>query len=439
MSDVNNKKKDKIKKLLIFAGMGVLFLGAMFLIFAPSSKDREIEAQNAGFNLNIPEPSNVGIVSDKQTAYEQEMMLEKKKERMKTLDDFIDITGTTDEKEVFLIEEKSKPAIVSSSGYSSSRKSSNTLSSSSEAYRNIDATLNNFYKDDTKSEVELLKEEIELLKQERNGSSSMSPLDEQLYVMEKSYEMATKYMPQMPGGMSASQSPFPTSNSNPAENKQENVPKKQSEKIVSEEIGIVKNSVVSSLSQPLSDAEFIEEYSKERNLSFNTVENVSANISRNTIRACIHEDQTLSDGVGGQRTVRIRLEEEMAVGGIVIPKNTILTGNARIGERLGIVISSVEYSGRIVNTDISVYDADGQAGLYIPGSLEINAAKEIVANTGSSMGTSINVTTNAKQQIASDVSRGVLQGTSQYVSKKISQVKVHLKAGHKVMLFAKEK
>ena len=43
--------------------------------------------------------------------------------------------------------------------------------------------------------------------------------------------------------------------------------------------------------------------------------------------------------------------------------------------------------------------------------------------------------TNAGAQLASDLGKGLIQGTSQYIAKKMRTVKVHLKAGYKVMLY----
>ena len=54
---------------------------------------------------------------------------------------------------------------------------------------------------------------------------------------------------------------------------------------------------------------------------------------------------------------------------------------------------------------------------------------------GSSLGSSINISTDAGAQLASDLGKGLIQGTSQYISKKMRVVKVHLKAGYKLMLF----
>ena len=70
---------------------------------------------------------------------------------------------------------------------------------------------------------------------------------------------------------------------------------------------------------------------------------------------------------------------------------------------------------------------------------EMNAAKEIVANMGTSAGTSISLTNDAGQQLAADLGRSVIQGTSQFVAKKLREVKVNLKAGYRVFLLPNDK
>ena len=127
-----------------------------------------------------------------------------------------------------------------------------------------------------------------------------------------------------------------------------------------------------------------------------------------------------------------------AVGGAgrVSPRSTLLVGAARLqGERLGIGITSLEHGGNIIPVELEVYDSDGQAGIFIPGSMEIDAAKEIGANMGSSLGSSINISTDAGAQLASDLGRGAIQGISQYISKRMRTVKVHLKSGYRVLLY----
>lgn len=86
---------------------------------------------------------------------------------------------------------------------------------------------------------------------------------------------------------------------------------------------------------------------------------------------------------------------------------------------------------------MQVYDMDGQLGIFVPGSDEINAAKEVAAQLAQSAGTSISITDNAGSQLAADVGKGLIQGASQYVSKKMSVVKVTLKANYGLLLLSK--
>ena len=131
---------------------------------------------------------------------------------------------------------------------------------------------------------------------------------------------------------------------------------------------------------------------------------------------------------GGQ----VRLLEPMAVADRIIPRNAVVVGTAKIqGERLDIEITSLEYDGTIIPVELAVYDTDGQPGIFIPNSMEMNAVREVAANMGGSLGSSINISTNAGAQLASDLGKGLIQGTSQYIAKKMRTVKVHLKAGYK--------
>ncbi len=245
-------------------------------------------------------------------------------------------------------------------------------------------------------------------------------------VMEKSYQMAAKYIPQMQGQTSlqptAEQSIKPT-------NKQNIVPVSQ-----------VNQHVVSSLQHDIEISQVLAGSKvpiQETNNGFYTVsdEKLKSDL-KNTIAACIHNDQTIVDG----QSVRLRLTEQLQAGTILVPTNAIISGTARIqGERMGITVNSLEYEGLILPVDLTVYDTDGQRGIYIPNTGTVNAAKEIVANMGTSAGTSISLTSNASQQLVADLGRSAIQGTSQYMAKKLREVKVNLKAGYKVLLLPNNK
>jgi hypothetical protein len=64
--------------------------------------------------------------------------------------------------------------------------------------------------------------------------------------------------------------------------------------------------------------------------------------------------------------ISIRLMEDMAVDGVLIPKNTHLTATCQIGERLQITVTNIELGGRIYALNYVAYDNDGSQGLYCP-------------------------------------------------------------------------
>ena len=186
----------------------------------------------------------------------------------------------------------------------------------------------------------------------------------------------------------------------------------------------------------MSDTTFIAEYAQPRNLGFLTAVGTAGETEKNTIKACIHDNQTITDG----QAVRLRLLEPMRAGETVVPKNAIVTGMGKIaGERLGISITSLEYRGLIIPVELTVMDSDGQEGIFIPGSMEIDAIREIAANLGGNLGTTINLSQqSAGDQLLTDLGKGAIQGTSQYIAKKMRTIKVHLKAGYNLMLYQKK-
>ena len=117
----------------------------------------------------------------------------------------------------------------------------------------------------------------------------------------------------------------------------------------------------------------------------------------------MHGDQTVISG----QSVRLRLLEPVRVGKYTLPRNTLVTGEGRIqGERLGIGIVQLEHDGVIIPVELTVYDNDGQDGIFIPGSMEASAVKEVAANLGQNLGTSISITNqSAKDQLLPNSAR----------------------------------
>jgi len=400
------------RKMIVFPLMFLAFAGCMYLIFAPSGKEDVNVESVGGFNADIPLPAEDGIIADKQKAYEQAMISRKQQDRIQSLQDF-GFTGDDETEEPqaeidLMPEEDAQP------------KRGGGASSSANAYRDINRRLSTFYdppavdeeKEDLKRQVAEL---TDRLQQQQNATPTA---DEQMALLEKSYELAARYM----NGGQGQVAQVPVTGG--IERKPDAVA-----------VQAIRETTVSGLQQPMSDADFIRAYSQPRNYGFNTAVGTGYAMGKNTVAACIHQDQTLTDG----QAVKLRLLEPMQAGNIVVPKNTLVAGTAKVqGERLDILVSSIEYAGNIIPVELAVFDTDGQKGLSVPSSMEQEAFNEAMANIGSGLGTSISFAQSAGQQVAMDVTRGLLQGTSGYLAKKFRTVKVKLKAGYKVMLYAKQ-
>jgi conjugative transposon TraM protein len=424
MKENNNKKGQrkiptpeqlqKRKKLAIFPLMFAVFALAMYFIFMPSSKEGE---EKQGLNTDLPIPKNE-IIGDKKTAYEMELFGKKNNRQTLSLEDYGIKPDTV------------KSMIITSSigGYASQKAPQSSIRSSAEAYKKVNNDLNSFYSQthsgsrekELEKQVEMLRAELE----EKENTDSVSRVDQQLKLMEESYKLAAKYMPQ---------------------GQVEQLEQHQDKDIVPEPLLKENRNIVpvaklgtnetSALQQQVEDSVFLSRYSQPVNIGFYTADTDEDNreTSPNTIKACVHNDQVIVSG----QNVKLRLLEPVKAGETIIPENEMVTGIAVIrGERLNITISSLEYNGRIIPVEISVYDTDGQPGIFIPGSAETNTLKEVIASMGQGAGTSISITqgTTAGQQLAADVGRSFIQGTSQYVSKKLRTTKVTLKARHRLLL-----
>ena len=417
---LTTKQLQQRKKLLVYPLMGLLFFGSMWLIFAPSEK-RDVNGDTVGaFNADIPLPENDGIIGDKRKAYEQAQAEKQQAEKVRSLEDFaFSEESDTDGVEMELPD--SEPEREPFRDYSDKGGGSR---SSVTAYRDINRQLGSFYeepkvdgeKEELKRQVEELTAKLEERERQAGG------IDDQVALMEKSYELAAKYMGQNGRDGVAVQVPATGQDGNGL-----------GQPAVA--VQAARERTVSGLQQPLNDTEFMRQYSQPRNYGFNTAVGSGYAIGKNTIRACIHEDQTIMDG----QTVKLRLLEPLQAGNLVIPQNTLVSGTGKVqGERLDIVVSSIEYRGNLLPVELAVYDSDGQKGLSVPSSLEQEAAKEAMANIGAGLGTSISFAQSAGQQVAMDITRGLMQGGSQYLAKKFRTVKVHLKAGYELMLYAKQ-
>ena len=418
LQDSTQDKIQKLKKPLIFGLMGIVFLGCMYLIFKPSSEKKEIE--KIGLNDVVPQATGTGMPDDKGKAYEEEMLESKNQEKKDDLTSLSDYWNTDEKGEAG--EEEPEEEESHSSANGSGKHSNPALNS----YRNVQSTLGSFYKDDN-SETKELRKQLEELKEKlaEKDVPARVTVDDQLALMEKSYQMAAKYLPSgtntgeaVPANSAVSKSSSST----------------QKEQFVA--FSSTRKNTVSALCREPSDSVFLEDWSQNKNSRFYTAGALEQVVlPKNSIKACVQETQTII----GESGVRLRLLEPVQTPNRNIPKGTILTANAKLeGGRLQMKVTSIELDGNIILVDITIYDLDGQQGLYVPYSPEMNALSEMAGNMSQQSGTSLMLTQSAGQQVAADLSRGVVQGISGYFSKKVKTPKVTLKAGHQLFLVSKK-
>ena len=410
-----------MKKGLVFGGLGLLFALSMWFIFAPSGKDKTAAEQ--GLNDSIPQATTEKLTENKLKAYElgdKAHEEEQTREEMGRLSDyFAENTAPT--------ETKRAEAAVSTA----------KIESSMRRYEENNRLLNSFYAPDPhEEEREALRSEIDNLKKELSSKSSREDDEEkrQLALMEKSYQMAAKYLPKASSTPPSLGGSFVGSTGNATSSTDTELTKGQVAQTNTPVMEVLaeRRQVVSSLGQPMSDADFIREYgTKARNMGFHSLTSLAAPTMRNTLKVVVDRTTTLKEG----DNVVLRLLETAKVQGLRIPRQSRLIAVAKIeGNRMPLLIKSIEVDGHIIAVKLSAYDTDGQEGMYIPGSEDINALKEVGANIGGSMGTSFTFASSAKDQIISEAARGVMQGASQLLQKKLRTVKVTLKGGYRLFL-----
>ncbi|MDY5859057.1 MAG: conjugative transposon protein TraM [Porphyromonas sp.] len=411
---MDHKQKEQIKKSLVYGGLGLLCLLSIWFIFAPSGKDKTASGQ--GLNDSIPQATTEQLTDNKLKAYElgdKSALEEQANSEMGQLSDyFSDATSTPETQQV-------QEAPIAK------------IEGSLQRYEENQRLVSSFYSPDPhEEEREALRAEIDDLREElrKKDSEDEDEEEKQLRLMERSYQMASKYLPQ---GSQIPPNAFVGASERPiAEPQPKGGATATSEPLL--EALTEQRSIVSSLAQPMTDSAFIQEYgTRERQLGFHPLSKQATSPQRNTLRVVVDRTTTLQEG----DYVALRLLETARIKSLRIPRGSKLIAQAKIeGNRMQLLIKSIEVGGQITPVKLSAYDTDGQEGIYIPGSENVSALKEMGANIGGSMGTSFTFASSAKDQIISEAARGVMQGASQLLQKKLRSIKVTLKGGYRLFL-----
>lgn len=378
-------EKERLKRITVYTLLILSCLVCFWIIFAPSGDDNAVKGKA---NMELPDQTSAGMPDTKLKAYEQEAAQKDKARNDSTINA---VTLQLD-----TVTAPAEPTVP------------DEIQNSAAAYRQAQASLQDFYVPEynESAQVAELQARLDELEMQNSMAQQQTQQPNEMELLERSYQLAAQYM----------------GNGNGTGN----VPPPQTDEKGKRNVQPVQNvthNVVSTLCAATNDR------------GFNTSIGLKRSVGKNTIAAVIAGNQSVANG----QSVKLRTTEQMWIGNRLIPRNTVIVGAARLqDERLEIEISSVECQGSIYDVELKVYDSDGQEGINIPNSMETDALHEIGANMGSTMGSSINISTDAGAQIASDVGRGLINGVSQYLTKKMRTVKVHLKSGYRVMLYQPE-
>lgn len=156
------------------------------------------------------------------------------------------------------------------------------------------------------------------------------------------------------------------------------------------------------------------------------LDNEQESPDQNAIEAVVHENQTLVNGA----VIKLRLLNDIYINGERIPKDNFVFGIASLNdERLIIEINSIRYANSLYPVKLQVYDLDGLSGIYVPGAITRDVAKQSADNSLQLMELSAMDPSLKAQATAAGIG-----AAKNLLRKKVKLVKVMVKAGYKILL-----
>lgn len=155
-------------------------------------------------------------------------------------------------------------------------------------------------------------------------------------------------------------------------------------------------------------------------------ENIISSPVPTAIEAIIPEEQTVLNGA----TIQLRLLQELFVNGVLIPKQTSVSGTVSFtNNRLQIAIESIVFNRSVFPVNLTVYSKDGIPGLPLDASSLNDAAKQTMTGTMQS----IDIGT-LDQSLGAQAASAGIQAVKTLFNKKVKQVRMTVPAGYTVLL-----
>lgn len=149
-------------------------------------------------------------------------------------------------------------------------------------------------------------------------------------------------------------------------------------------------------------------------------------VKSNVIEAIINETQTIQSG----GTVKVQLENDVYINGILIPRNQYLYGVGNLnGDRLYITIKSIHYNHNILPVSLSVFDLDGQEGINIPGTMSRDVSKQSAEQAIQGIGLA-----SLDPSIGAQAASAGIQAAKSLIGKKTKLVKLTIRGSYRILL-----
>lgn len=162
------------------------------------------------------------------------------------------------------------------------------------------------------------------------------------------------------------------------------------------------------------------------NTGFYGLESQQDQFSGNSIEVIVHETQTLVNG----SMMKMRLVNDIHLNGIIVPKDNFVYGIATLnGERLHVKIESIRFQNSLYPVELQVYDMDGMQGIYIPGAISRDVAKQSADNSLRLLEAG-----TLDPSFKAQVTAAGIQTAKNFLSRKVKLIRVTVKAGYKLLL-----
>lgn len=144
------------------------------------------------------------------------------------------------------------------------------------------------------------------------------------------------------------------------------------------------------------------------------------------VAAIISQTTTVVTG----STIKLRTEDDIMIRGVSIPKGTFIFGTCALsGDRLQIAVQSIRHKNSLLPVSLTTYDMDGIAGIYMPGAISRDVAK----NTAQDAVQGIDYY-GVENSLTAQAAGVGIQAAKSLLTKKARLVKVSVRAGYKVLL-----